>query len=375
MDAKFMNIVNELKFSIDNSKRKKPKKIVTVIRLIIICSIFINFFTFVPENSEASLVVVTLEAVPASKGANVRPGEIIPVFFNGNVSARKFPVTKVQQVEIYLDYEDPGDQWTVILLPPLIVLSQGVLRDSFRVGVLPSPQAKANTQKQINITGTYRITPSSGSVITYGVLEPITLSVVVQQFYRLNVYEEPVIHYVWPGDTVEYELVIQNMGNGEDTFDIDPTNEDSLIEGGYAVEIYPSSITIGPRNESRVRVIVHGAKPIFHPWRIGNTEIGLLVTSQGARINHVHYEAATIREASLYYYENGPIVSEPCWISIIILIAIVVSFLMYRRNKYKKWEEKRIKKRKEKGIAKRKGKEKVKDVDFEEIEEKHILER
>jgi hypothetical protein len=368
MDAIFMQMENRVKFKINNSKRNKPKKLYPAIRLIIISLLFLNFFTFVPENSEGALVVITFDAFDkASKGANVRPGEIIPVFFNGNISARKFPVTKVQQVEVFLDYEDPGDQWAVILFPPMIILSQGVLKDKFRVGVLPSPQALAGTQKQITITGTYKVTPSTGSVITHGVLEPISISVVVEQFYRLNVYEEPVIHYVWPGESVEYELVIQNRGNGVDTFDIDPTNEESLIEGGYAVEIHPSSITISPRNESRVRVVVHGAKPLFHPWRIGNTEIGLLITSQGARQNHVHYEAATIREASVYYYENGPIVTEPCWISIIILIVVVVSFMVYRRNKYKKWEEKRVKRRREKSREK---------IEVEEIsEEKHVLEK
>ena len=74
---------------------KKPQRHIKIIRYSIIFIIFINLFTTLQPNTDASLLIVTLEEFDqAQRTANVRPGENVPVVFYGNISIDRFILSK-----------------------------------------------------------------------------------------------------------------------------------------------------------------------------------------------------------------------------------------------------------------------------------------
>ncbi len=331
---------------INYRKKNKLNYKIKIFRSIIILLIFLGLFSYIPDNTEGALVVVTSELYPSLRSASVRPNDYMPVFFFGNISIGDFILSRGQQIDVAMNVESPGDGWSAVAFPPLVTIKQGAERKApFRLLVLPSMRALHGESKTINITGTWMLTPSTGGIISYGLLPKIAVKVVVEQFYRLSVEEDPPLYIVWPGAMVKYDLVIKNQGNGWDSFDLEITNEEALMNAGYAVEISDRSVDIGPRNQTSVEVIVYGAEPVFHPWRISSVEIAIRVTSEGAKRNHVYYEASALREASFYYNENGPSVREPVWGLILILIVIIVSFYYIRKRRYEKWQKKKARKR------------------------------
>lgn len=316
----------------------RPRDYFKHIRLIIIIFLLLNIFLVsVPIKTDASFVIVSVSNFDeVSKGANVRPGENLPVNFTGTLKVNRFPIAKLQQINVYLKVDPPGDGWVATVTPPMVVLKQREQSVNFRVIVLPPPLEPAGTSKTITVIGTWISTPSGTNPTTYGEVMGASVNVVVEQFYRINVFEEPVMRYVWPGDSVEYELTIQNTGNGEDTFEVDIVNDEALIRAGFAVEVIPKKKTISAMNKSKVRIKVHGPKPVLAPWKIANTEISLKVFSEGAERNNVNYKNAVPRMAAFYYYENGPYVSEPVWVLLIILIVIIVLSVHFYRKKFKR---------------------------------------
>jgi hypothetical protein len=319
------------------------KKLFNIIRLLILTLIITEFFVYVPETTEASLVIARIEFDTSFKTASVRPGYVIPVVFYGNVTVdRRGATSKAQYIEVILSVEALGDGWAAQASPPYLIFSHGVKKEPFVLTVVAPYAERHETKREINITGRWQAAPSAGEhPLSFGEIYGTSVSVYIDQYFRFNVYEEPPLRIVWPGDTVEYDLVIQNVGNGLDTFDIIVTNEDSLLKAGYVVEVDRTSIDIKSRNESRIKITVHGAEPLLAFWRIANTEINIRVESQGGKRNHVPYQI--VKEGSFYYYENGPYVSEPVWISLIIIIIIIVILIIRIRRKTKQWREKRKK--------------------------------
>lgn len=318
-----------------------------ILRLLVILVIMLNIFIFLPENTEAQQRIHVLVTFDASiKSANVKPGENLPVVFFCNVSvAKKYFATRLQMVEVGLVVEFPGEGWSATFSTPNIILSQGQNIQKIELIVLPPMQEKHLTMKQINVTGKWWLRPSAGEFPTaFGDIEPGQVSVVVSQFYRFTLYEEPPLKLVWPGDTVEFDLVIYNQGNGLDAFDLTVSNDDALIKAGYAVELNRTSIDVPSKSEGKIQVTVHGVKPIFAPWKIANTAINIKVESQNAK----RHNQNITREATFYYYENGPYVSEPFWFLIIVLIIIIVFFFYRYNKKTKKWLEERKSRKKKK---------------------------
>jgi hypothetical protein len=313
---------------------RRPRGYLKYIRVIIIIFLLLNIFlVLVPKETDASLVIVSIRKFDAvSKGANVRPGENLPVNFTGTLVVDKFPIAKLQQINVFLKADPPGDGWTATVTPPMVVIKQRETSVKFRLIVLPPPLEPAGSSKTINVVGTWISTPSGTNPTTYGEVMGASVNVVVEQFYRLNVYEEPVMRYVWPGDSVEYTLTIQNSGNGEDTFEVEIVNDEALIRAGFAVEVIPKKRTVPANNKSSVTVKVHGPTPVLAPWKIANTEISLKVISEGAERNNVNYKQTVPRMAAFYYYENGPYVSEPVWVLLIALIVVIV-YVVHRYRK------------------------------------------
>ncbi len=315
--------------------RKRPNKSLRFFRSFIILLVIINIISLVPRESDAAPIRtwVSIDQFENHvKSANVRPGENIPVVFFGNITVTKNVRDRFKQIYVSLKVEAPGDGWFASISPPSLIITQLELKTKFQLFVTPPIQALHLSNKVINISGSWQGTPGGQYETTYGEISTESVVVIVSQFFRMNVYEEPVTRIVWPGATVEYDLVIQNSGNGRDEFEISVVNEDSLIKLGFAVELNETRIDILGRSEGRVRVTVHGKKPILEIWRIAMTEIQMKVRSLGAERNNVRYLNGVPKEASFFYYENGPYVSEPVWVLLIILVVIIV-FFRYRSRK------------------------------------------
>jgi hypothetical protein len=320
---------------IKNRSSKYQKQIFKLIRILIIFIIIINIFMIIPQNTEAQArVLATIEFDRSFRAANVKPGENIPVNFYGNVSIdRKYFTSKVQFVEAYLTVEYPGDGWAAQISTPYLILTQRINKEPFVLSVLAPPQERHEATKMINVTGKWRVIPSGNNIITEGDIHGASVSVYVNQFYRFTVYEDPPLKIIWPTEPADFDLIIYNQGNGVDKFNIKVVNEDSLLKSGYVVNLNKTSIDVGPKREGRVKVTVIGPEPLFTPWKIANTRVIISAQSEGAMLNE---NREYIREATLFYYENGPYVSPPVWAFLIFLI-ILISFIYYRyRKKYKK---------------------------------------
>jgi hypothetical protein len=134
-----------------------------------------------------------------------------------------------------------------------------------------------------------------------------------------------------PGEAVEFDLKVQNTGNGMDTYSIQVLNEDELESEDYVVTMSQRSFDISKFSEEVIKITVTPPKGLDTG---GKQDIKLAVTCEGNNGNGTltEFETLTVNVE----FERWVFVSVYVIAPIILLVAIIVIFVFWRRKKMRR---------------------------------------
>lgn len=264
---------------------------------------------------------VYIELLEFNKTAQVGPGEDGVVIFNGLVHVTKPPGTTV-----IVTLSADADSVSVTVSPLTLGFEGSEEEKPFSVSARADSHESAETVATLVVTGTWVVNPTG---IT-GYAQPaegVTARVFIAQFYDFSLSSNMLKAETEGSDSVELELIINNEGNGMDTFRIKVLNEYDLDDKGFQVSVSESEVDIYEYQSSRVKIFVTTPETSGS----GNHELIIQVISDnGAR-------EGLPPERLVYEIDHSPSLIPGQYIIIIIVIAIIIVslILIWRRKKRK----------------------------------------
>ena len=195
------------------NRGQMSKKLYTLLVLgsIIFQMIFIT--GFIPQQAVGAQVMptVTLALNETIKTAHVGPDDSGEVTFNGTVSVILNPATRVV---VSLNAEDT---WGSAVVSPNSILFEENGEKPFGVTVRARPGEPCINTGTVTVTGRWAMYPGSLA----GPADPpegVSGTIYIAQYYDFSLYSEEPLVKCNPGVDVYLDLIINNKGNGEDTF-------------------------------------------------------------------------------------------------------------------------------------------------------------
>lgn len=306
---------------------KKRLSALIVMYIIIISGI--TLLTTTPQKASATVVDIHIDLDDAVAVAKVGPGNSGIATMHGKVVIKKWPVAHAQRISVSVTVD--GNGWAASVSPPIMTFTQTDRAPKDITVFILAPQiSNFQESKRITVSGSWTAFPSSGAVLGSGEVRGDDLLVVVDQYYYTLLDSADPFKSVWPGQPAEFELIVENRGNGQDDFLIEINNYKGLAEAGWAVDIEQSSVTIGANNLTKVRIIVY---PPYNNnlWANYVMEIPIVVTSKGS----VQSGSVDQQQYSFFCRQYGidldPI---PAAIIIVIIVAAVLIIRWARDNFY-----------------------------------------
>ena len=289
-----------------------------LISYLLIISLLLGFISIHNDRASATRVVIEIHMDQAIATAKVGPGNSGVATATGKVVILRWPSSNVQRISVFLDVESNG--WSATVSPPLITFNYGDrMAKPITLFVMAPQIALYNESRDVKITGTWKAFPagSSGALST-GEVRPDDVLIKVEQYFYVFLDSPEPYKTAWPGTPVDYTLVIENRGNGLDSFHIEVMNAKALAAAGWAVRIERSSVDIPANGKKEVRITVY--PPLKNTgWRNDVMEIPIKVTSKGSVMN----ETLETQTYSFYYRQFG-LDLDPVPIGIIIIIIVVI---------------------------------------------------
>ncbi len=268
---------------------------------------------------------VYIELLEFNKTANVGPEDDGLVTFDGSVHVTKPPAT---EVIVTLSADSDLVSATV---SPVTLTFQTEGEQEFSVSARANSGESAETVGTVVVTGTWRLTPG-GFTGTAQPAEGVTARVLIAQYYDFSLSTNTNKVETNGGDTVEFDLTIQNEGNGLDTFFIEVTNENDLNDKEFQVSVSESEVDIYEHQSSIIKIFVTTPENTGE----GKHELIVQVTSDNGATEGLSPEKL------VYEIDHSPsLVSNQTIIFIIIIVVIIVCLLLFWRRKKKKRKNKK----------------------------------
>lgn len=263
--------------------------------------------------------------------ASVGPGDHNPAKFQCSVSVQDTIGSGVQGV--YIELESSSEQgWESGVAPNLFHLYPGSSAD-FAVSVIAPFGTSSEIEDTVTISGYAEYSPGGSKTE----ITPIYGTIKIRPYYEFTL--RPITEHIMtsPGSVEKFVLSIENIGNAINSFSIELESHDELEELGYEFELSDSTIVI-PEKENRtieVSVIIPEYLMRLDEFKGYNIKIKILSKEQ------IHDERNT-RTWGLYLgvSQDNIFLSYEFVISIIIIIAIVISGIVLWRFKKRKRNKK-----------------------------------
>ena len=302
--------------------------------LVISLSLFLPILNIIP-GSDAELgsqlpgpPQVYIELLEFNKTANVGPGDDGVVTFDGLVH-----VTKPSATSLIVTLSATADLVAVSVSPVTLPFEGNEEEKPFSVSARANSGESAETVATVVVTGTWQLNPGS---IT-GTAQPpegVTARVSIAQFYEFSLSSNMLKAETKGSDSVEFELTIQNEGNGLDTFRIKVENEFDLDDQGFQVSVSESEVDIYERQSAKITIFVTTPDS----GGSGKHEIKVQVTSaSGAR------EGLEPEKIAFEIDHSPSLIPDQYFIYIIIIAVIIVCLIFIWRRRKKRSVRKRKK--------------------------------
>jgi hypothetical protein len=283
---------------------------------LIVVLILLSMMNIIPFSADAGpMTEVTMEPEYQEKEVDVAPGSTGGVSATINVSCQSFDPTPVL---VSLSANFSGG---VLSLSPAQLLFQGPVTETQEVVVdMTVPLLTPASEMPCTVSGTWQQGGFTGSV------EPATIMVYVLPFCRPLISCDSPEKEVNKGESVTFELRINNSGNTDDIYHIEIANpEDLKSKGITADEINDISVVYQGIDEVDVKV-----------------HISSDTTVEGANIDIVVTSAIDEEQEKFTYQLNieikeGPFslgfFTSPLVIVIMLIIIIMVILIYIKKRK------------------------------------------
>ncbi len=229
-------------------------------------------FTYVPHEADAGIrTVVTVSLTPASQEADVSPGSSGVVIFSGTVEVQSGERTVV-------NLQATAQIGTAVVSPSSAVVPAGGGSFPISVSVREPPETSYTLTDKVTVGGTWQ----SGALA--GPVSETSAQVVIKQFFRMTISTQSPYVEVKPGSQVYFDILIENNGNGRDTFtvEIDPDNLKELTAKDWAVQVGTPKVTIDEKAKKHVTIIATTPQKTT-PWKNSIDRIVVVVKSENAQ--------------------------------------------------------------------------------------------
>jgi hypothetical protein len=245
------------------------KRILTIGLLLsfLFCSV-----TFIPGsgncqsiNANPGLPTVTIDLVQDSQTAEVGPGDDGVVEFDGVVNVTRPPGTRVV---VSLTAEDT---WGSAVASPSSILFSNDGQQGFEVKIRAPSKESCESVGEVKVFGKWTLYPGGLS----GPAEPqegAPGTIYIAQYYKYTLSGSKTFIETTPGAEEEFDLTIENRGNGEDSFSVSIINSDELSKKDIQVKLSVSQVELDEKQNMPIKVDVElpsGAKVIdYHSIRV-----------------------------------------------------------------------------------------------------------
>ncbi|MCU0799144.1 MAG: hypothetical protein MUC62_05675 [Candidatus Thermoplasmatota archaeon] len=221
--------------------------------MVIILSVLVNCSIVTREVNGVGRPAVTIELASYNQSVDVEPDEGNDgiVQFSGTISVEVPWSPSIQYLIVYLNATagNGTDQWPASTSPPL-TFSKQVTTQNFQVVVRVPEETTQYPQGLLTVSGRWIYSPGTMG----GSIEPVTAIIYVIGYYdhALAARESYVEGY--RGDEVGYDLMISNLGNAYDTYELSVENMNQL--NGKGVYVSVRDVRVPPLAEMTVQVNV-----------------------------------------------------------------------------------------------------------------------
>ena len=205
----------------------------------------------IPKTSNASSQPVLITLNEAEKSANVGPDDNGTVNFSGMVYVDVIgPGQNIQSIEVTLSAD--AEDWPATVIPTVMVFESNEHDKPFNVTVQVPLGTDFNDSGMVEIKGKYRYKPGIHEFDISSKKGIITIA----PYCIMNISCPNPEKGGNPGDTVRYDLIIMNDGNGDDRFAIGVENLSGLPKGSGILSISRNEVLVERGGEAKVQVII-----------------------------------------------------------------------------------------------------------------------
>jgi len=297
--------------------------------------VLLVFFKFIliitPITSSASCPPVCIALNEAEKTANVGPGDNGAVNFSGMVYVETVgPGTSIQKMEVTLSV-DAGD-WPAAVTPTVMIFEPHEHEKPFFVTVQVPLGTDFGDNGDVYIDGKACLKPG---IPVYNHIPGTRGIISIAPYCIMNLSCPRPDKSGNPGDTVRYDLIIKNDGNGDDRFVISSGNRSGYPESykPFACQTRNLEVFVERGGEARIQVnitIDNRAKPGIFPIFItaaSLTQMEVMNVSAKETCSitlEIEEKDATWLGFKFFLYSGG--------IAVLLCIALGLILLKKRRN-------------------------------------------
>ncbi len=276
----------------------------------------------IPQEAEGQgtiIPVVSAAFDDSSKNADVTPGGSGNgiVKNTGTISCDSGSQT---QVTVALTISAGG--WGAAITPSSMTFPAGTSSKPFSITVRAPPGTSHKVSQNVVVGGSW--TGAEGLV---GDVDSTSMIVFIDQYFKLILESDNPLTEINPGDDLTFSMKIWNMGNDEDDFVIEITNQKSLSDEGWTIPTVPKQ-TIEEKGVRPFKIQLTSPQD-WTLWKNKVSPVNVKVYSDKSRLSNP--DAEVFMMYSLYVRQKG--VYLPAYDPLIMVSGIAVAMLVFSNRR------------------------------------------
>lgn len=271
------------------------------------------------------------------KHIDVAPGDSPIAQFEGWVVVSRDRGSGI--IDVNLSSSVDTDGFLSSVTPPLIQILPGFVGIKFTLSVVAPLRANMTDGEdrqpvRVTVSGSWLASPSG----LKGEVKPSTVLVNVRQFYDLSVSVEPPFFSAMPGTSHSFDVVIKNMGNGVDEFEVSIINDEFYTRQGFSFFAKRWKVTVGAGLEGRVTITVSTPKT-YTLYESTVHAITLDIKSKNSQEQESTLNPRRTQYDLIYHCKGAGLplyFTGQCWafmfIILVLIIVLIYNLMVYRQG-------------------------------------------